>query len=52
MARSSSNLVNNFAKGNHKIKSKCGHDNKNVERMELYRKIVSAALNTQALKMI
>ena len=49
MASSLSNLVNNLAKGIHKIE----HDNKNCETFqESNTKIVSNILNTQVLKMI
>ena len=49
MASSLSNLVNNLAKGIHKIE----HDNKNCETFkESNTKIVSSILNTQVLKMI
>ena len=50
MASSLSNPVNNFAEGIHKIKYKNEHDNKNVKRVELNTKIVSAFLNTKTLK--
>ena len=53
MASSSSNLVNNFAEGFHKIKCKYGHiGKKNVKRVELNTKIVNTALNIQTLKII
>ena len=49
MASSLPNLVNNLAKGIHKIE----HDNKNCETFkESNTKIVSNILNTQVLKMI
>ena len=47
-----SNLFNNLAEEIHKIKCKYGHDNETVKRVELNKKIASAALNTQTLKMI
>ena len=52
MTSSLSNLVDNLAEGFHKIKCKYGHDNKNVKHVKLNAKIVSAALNTQTVKMI
>ena len=49
MASSLPNLVNNLAKGIHKIE----HDKKNCETFkESNTKIVSNILNTQVLKMI
>ena len=50
MASTLSNLVNNFAEGIHEIKYKNEHDNKNVKRVELKTKIVSAFLNSKSLK--
>ena len=50
MASSLSNLVNNFAEGIHKIKCKCGHNDKNVKLAELNTKIASVFLNTQTLE--
>ena len=50
MASSISNLVNNFAKGIHKIK--CNIIIKNMKLVELNTKIASAFLNTQTLKII
>ena len=44
-----SNLVDNLAKGTHKVKCKYGHDDKNVKPVELNTKIASVALNGQAL---
>ena len=52
MASLLSNLVDNLAKGILKIKCKHGNDNKNVKRVELNTKIVSAAFNIETLKMI
>ena len=53
MINSLPNLVDNLAEEIHKIKCKFGHDNKkNLKRVELNTKILSVALNTQALKMI
>ena len=50
MARSLSNLANNLAKKIHKIK--CNTMIKNVKLAELNRKIATAFLNTQTLKII
>ena len=52
MASLLSNLVDNLAKGILKIKCKHGHGNKNVTRVELNTKIVSAVFNKETLKMI
>ena len=52
MTSSLSNLANNLAEGIHKIKLKYRHNNKNVRRVERNAKIVTAALNIQALKFI
>ena len=52
MASSLSNLVNNIAEGIHKIECKYGHDHKIWETCGIKKKIVSAVLNTQTLKMI
>ena len=52
MTSSLSNLANNLAEGIHKIKLKYIHNNKNVRRVERNTKIVTAALNIQALKLI
>ena len=46
MANSSSNLVDNLAKGIHKIRCIHGHDNKNVKLEELNTNIGSVVLNT------
>ena len=51
MASLLSNFVNNSTEEIQKIKCNYRHDNKNVKRVELYTMIVSAALNTQTLKM-
>ena len=50
MACSLVNLVDNLGDGIHK--TKCKYGIKNIKRIELYIKIVSAALDTQTLKMI
>ena len=50
MTSSLSNLANNIAAGIRTIKCKNEHDNKNVKRVELKTKIVSAFLNTKTLK--
>ena len=52
MASSLSNLVNNLAKGIHKINVNTNMVIKNVKLVELNTKIASVALNTQALWMI
>ena len=53
MINSLPNLVDNLAEEIHKIKCKFKHDNKkNLKRVELNTKILSVALNIQALKMI
>ena len=53
MINSLPNLVDNLAEEIHKIKCKFEHDNKkNLKRVELNTKILSVALNIQALKMI
>ena len=49
LASSLSNLTDNLAERIHKIKRKCGHDNKNVK---LNTNILIANLNMQTLKMI
>ena len=49
IASSLSNLVDNLAKGTHKVKCKYGHDDKNMKLVELNTKIASVALNGQAL---
>ena len=45
MTSSLSNVVDNLAERIHKIKCKYRHDNKNVKRVELNKKIKSALLN-------
>ena len=50
MACSLLNLVDNLGDGIHK--TKCKYGIKNIKCIELYIKIVSAALDTQTLKMI
>ena len=52
MASSLSNLLDNLAKGIHKIKCKYRNDEKNVKLAELNTKIAIVVLNTQALKMM
>ena len=53
MASSLSNLVDNFAKITHEMKSKYEHHHENVKRVELNIKTVESAVwNTQRLKMI
>ena len=52
MASSLSNAVDNIAEEINKIKCNCGHDNINVNCVELNTKIVSAVLDTPTLKLI
>ena len=52
MASWLSNFVNNLADGFHNIKCEYRHDNKNYEMVKLNTNIMSAVLNTQALKNI
>ena len=52
MAKSLSNLVNNLAEDIHKVNVNTVMIIKNVKRVELNTKTVSAALNTEMLKMI
>ena len=52
MASSLSSLVDNLGEGIHKINVNMDMILKNVKRAESNLKLVSAALNTQTLKMI
>ena len=52
MERSLSYLVNNLSEGIHRIKSKFGRHDKNVEHTELNITIATIFLNRQILKMI
>ena len=52
MASSSSSLVNNLSQGNHRIKCKFEHDDKNVKHLELNTSIATVFSNIHTLKMI
>ena len=49
MVSSLSNLVNDLAKGIHKVESKFEHNDKNVKLVKLNTNIATAFLNTQTL---
>ena len=52
MASSFSSLVNNLSKGILEIKRKYGHNNKNINLLELNVNTVTGFLNTHTLKVI
>ena len=52
MVSSLSNLLNNLAKGIHKVKCKHEHNGKNVKLVKLNTNIATAFLNTQTLEII
>ena len=52
MARSWSHLVNNLSEGINRVKCKYGHDDKNVQLVELNISIATVLLNKQIFKMI
>ena len=52
MARSWSHLVNNLSEGINRVKCKYGHDDKNVQLVELDISVATVLLNKQIFKMI
>ena len=52
MVSSLSNLANNLSQGIHRVKCKCGHDDKNVKHVELNISIATVFLNIQISKII
>ena len=52
MERSLSHLVNNLSEGINRVKCKYGHDDKNVQLVELDISVATVLLNKQIFKMI